>query len=537
MTTPTSNHSGHNNPDRATAAFTRHLHPATLTWSLLLAVTLVLAGVALGHAGAGQVARQQVQAELDSTSLRLARRFDDIVGEANRVFAELGQLQAPRCSEDELLAMRTQVFNARFLRDIGRIEDNVLHCSTALGHLERPYRGGPPDLRIHGDLGLKTDREVLAGTDTRTMVIEDRHYNALVDPSVVTDLAAAMDTAILFLSPKSGTDHDWHPFHSSTSPPSEDLSSVHCSGQSGLCIMLHFPKDRLSAWQPQTRLAMAGFGGAAGFALFLVIFIGLRQEDTPERRLRRALEKDWIHATYQPLIRLPDHRLIGFEALARWRDDDGDAIPAEDFIAMAERTGLIGQVSERMIQTIGKELSPWLRQHPECVIAINIAPAELDDDALIDKLDRELIARGVNAEQVYIEITERTMVENASAHARIEQLSRRGFKVYADDFGIGYCGLAYLNDMDVHGIKISHLFTAAVATDSPKAALVPRITELARELGLEVVIEGVETQEQAQSLTELEPILVQGWLYSAGMDIDDLTRRFDDNLDLVKPGD
>ncbi len=535
MSGPTTNHSPDNGRHESTAPVYRHVRPATMTWSLLLASALVLTGVVLGHAGAGQMARQQAQAELDGASLRLASRFDDIIEEASRVFAELGQALEPRCSDDELLAMRTQVFNARFLRDVGRIEKGVLHCSTALGRLERPYHGSPPDIMIRGGLGLKTDREVLAGEGTRTMVIEDRQFNALVDPGVVTDLAAAMETATLFLSSNSPAEPEWHPFHSSAAPGGNGLSSVRCSDRSGLCVMLHFPKDRLGAWQPQIRMAMAGFGGAAGFALFLVIFIALRQEDTPERRLRRALENDWIHTKYQPIIRLPDHCLIGFEALARWQDDNGDTLPAEEFIALAERTGLIGQVSERMIRTIGEELSPWLRRHPECVIAINVAPAELDDDALIDKLDRELIARGVNAAQVYIEITERTMVENAAAHARIEQLSRRGFKVYADDFGIGYCGLAYLNDMAVHGIKISHLFTAAVATDSPKAALVPRITELAREMGLDVVIEGVETQAQARSLTELEPILVQGWLYSRDIDIKELTRRFEDSLDLPHP--
>ncbi len=513
----------------------RSRHPAELGWPLVLAVVLILVGTVLGHAGAGHMARQQIQADLDATSLRLAARFDDIVSEARRIFGELDDLQSTRCSEDELLAMRTQVFNARFLRDIGRIEQSRLHCSTALGELERPYRGSPPDIRIAGDLGLKTDREVLAGEGTRTMVIEGRRFNALVDPEVVMDLTAAMDAATLYLSSQPASDSTWHSFHEDVALTQDGLSSVRCSDSTGLCIMLHVGKDPLGQWQPQTRLVMAGFGGAAGFVLFLLVFMGLRREDTPEQRLRQALDNDWISTVYQPIIRLPDHRLVGFEALARWRDNDDEQLPAEEFIALAERTGLIGQVSAKMIRTIGEELSPWLKRNPECVIAINIAPSELDDDALLDKLDRELIERGVRPEQVFIEITERTMVENESAHERIEQLSRRGFKVYADDFGIGYCGLAYLNDMDVDGIKISHLFTAAVATESPKAALVPRITELARELGLDVVIEGVETKAQAQSLSTLEPILVQGWLYSYGIDIDELIERYDTNLDLPQP--
>ena len=502
---------------------------------LLLAALLIGAGGSVGHFSANQLARQQALSELDAVSRRVMDRLEAIIAEASRIFSDLESLSLPRCSEVQLLSMRTQVFNARFVRDIGRVESRALHCSSALGVLDKPYQSGPPDLRTGNGLGLRTDREVLAGDDIRTMVIESRQFNALVDPAIVTDLAAAMDSATLFMKPHSSesTQTDWHPFYRSSELSRRGLSSERCSEDTGLCIRLHVPESGVVHWHPQTRTAMAGLGGAAGFAIFLVLFMGLRQNDSPERRLRQALEKGLIRTVYQPIVQLPDQHLVGFEALARWSDSDGERIPTEDFITLAEQCGLIGEVSERMIRTIGTEFSPWLKRHRECVIAINIAPAELDDDDLIDKLERELIDRGVRPEQIVLEITERTMVENEAAHKRIEQLSQRGYRVYADDFGVGYCGLAYLNDMDVHGIKISDLFTAAVATDSPKAALVPRITELARDLELDVVIEGVETLKQAQALAELEPILIQGWLYSRGLDIDEVLRRFEHDLALT----
>jgi sensor c-di-GMP phosphodiesterase-like protein len=527
MAAPTSKSSANTSATGLAPTRTRRLRPAAVAWSLLLGLVLVLAGVAAGHFGADQLARQQAQNELDEASDRLSVRFDAIINEARTVFDELERLRLPTCSEQELLNMRNRLFDARFLRDIGRLENMTLYCSTALGHLTEPYLSSEADVNIAVDLGVKTDRAVLAGQGTRTMVIEGEHFNALVDPAVVTDLAAAMESATLFLRAYGENGGNWHPFQSGTELAHRGLSSERCSPDTGLCLLLHVSERRMFEGQSQARVAMAGFGGVAGLAVFLVIFIAVRQEESPEKRLRQALNKDWIHTVYQPIIRLPDHRLVGFEALARWKDDAGNEMPAEEFIALAERTGLIGRVSERIIRTIGRELSDWLKRNPDRVIAINIAPTELDDDALLEKLERELISRGVNPEQVMLEITERTMVENASAHERIEQLAHRGFRVYADDFGVGYCGLAYLNDMDVHGIKISHLFTAAVATDSPKAALVPRITELARELGLDVVIEGVETDAQARSLAELDPILVQGWLYSRGIAIDELIERFD----------
>ncbi len=523
---------------------TRRRTPGSFSlWSLpagrliataLAAALLVMAGSSVGHFGANQLSRQQALSELDAVTGRVLTRLDDIISEASLVFERLEAEPSPRCSEEQLLRMRTQVFNARFVRDIGRIEDLALHCSSALGKLEIPYQSGPPDLEIGHGLGLRTDREVLAGKQTRTMVIESRQFNALVDPAVVTDLAAAIDSASLFLdagTSPSGSG-DWHPFQEEFELTQTGISSQLCSPATGLCILLHVPESSVVHWHPQTRAAMAGLGGAAGFAVFLVIFMGLRQEESPEKRLRRALEKQQIHAVYQPIVRLPERQLVGFEALARWYDGDGESIATEDFIALAEQCGLIGEVSQQMIRTIGKELSPWLRRHPECVIAINVAPTELDDDSLLDKLEHELVGRGVKPQQILVEITERTMVENQSAQVRIEQLADKGYRIYADDFGVGYCGLAYLNDMDVHGIKISDLFTAAVATDSPKAVLVPRITELARQLGLDVIVEGVETIEQANALAELEPVLIQGWLYSKGICIDELVRRFERDLGL-----
>lgn len=520
---------------QATALFgLQNLTIGKLAAILLPAILLIVIGGSVGHLGANHLSRQQALSELDAAGERVLARLDAIISEASQVFKLLEAEQSPRCSEEQLLSMRSQVFNARFIRDIGRIEDFALHCSTALGELEIPYRSGPPDLRISFGLGLKTDRQVLAGEQTRTMVIESEQFNALVDPAVVTDLAAAIDSASLFLNPDTSRpgSTDWHPFHSGSELTQTGLSSRHCSPETGLCILLHVPESGVIHWHPQTRAAMAGLGGAAGFAVFLVAFMGLRQEESPQRRLRRALEKKRISAVYQPIVRLPERQLIGFEALARWFDGDGKPIPTEGFIALAEECGLIGEVSNLMIRTIGQELSPWLRQHPECVIAINVAPSELDDDGLLDKLERELIGRGVEPQQIVIEITERTMVENKSAHARIEQLACRGYRIYADDFGVGYCGLAYLNDMDIHGIKISDLFTAAMATDSPKAVLVPRITELARQLGLDVIVEGVETTRQADSLKELEPVLVQGWLYSHSLGIEEVLGRFGGELRL-----
>jgi sensor c-di-GMP phosphodiesterase-like protein len=137
---------------------------------------------------------------------------------------------------------------------------------------------------------------------------------------------------------------------------------------------------------------------------------------------------------------------------------------------------------------------------------------------MVEQIERHLIGRGVRPGQIILEITERTMLETEAAQDIIERMNRIGLRIYADDFGVGYCGLAYLNELDIQGIKISQQLTAAVATDSPKASLVPRVAEMARDLGLEVVIEGVETEAQRDALRSLEPVYGQGWLFARELD-------------------
>ncbi|TVQ32532.1 MAG: EAL domain-containing protein, partial [Wenzhouxiangella sp.] len=228
-----------------------------------------------------------------------------------------------------------------------------------------------------------------------------------------------------------------------------------------------------------------------------------------------------------PIISLPEQSIYGFEALARWEDDEGPTLPPETFISLAEQTNQIERISALIIGQIGRDLGAWLAESGQRRIAINIAPTELVGSELVAKLDQHLIARGVKPQQILLEITERTMVSGKAAAAAIEALSRRGFRVFADDFGVGYCGLGYLNELHMDGIKISQTFTAALGTDSPKATLVPRIIEMARELDLEIIVEGVENQAQLDALLRAGPLLVQGWLFSREMPARQLLEQYD----------
>lgn len=501
----------------------------------LLALGLIVLGATLGWQGAALLQDKEVSSDLHVSSDRVLRRLQEIIAEATEVFDHLEALALPLCSDEQLLHMRTQLFEARFLKDIGGVEDLALRCSTALGRLATPLQSGPPDMRLSNGVGLRTDRSVLASARFRTMVLEAGDFNALVDPRLVTDLTASTETDEIFL--KSGSDSKpevWHPFQISGQNRLETinggrangLSGSDCADTVGLCVLVHRLRGVKDAGQKQTQGVISALGGTVGLALFFAVLSVVRQRQTPEFALRQAIAHGHIHAVYQPILTLPDQKLYALEALARWTDPYGNSVPPETFIELAERSGQISQVSALMIRRIGQELGDWLSLSVEHRVALNIAPAELADARLIDLLENELVARGVQPEQILLEITERTMLESESARFQIEALTRRGFQVFADDFGVGYCGLAYLNELDMDGIKISQSFTAAVGTDSPKASLVPRIIQMARDVGLEVIVEGVENQRQCKALDELGPLMAQGWYFSRELPVESVLERF-----------
>ena len=501
--------------------------------SIAIAIVLIFAGTALGWQVSEQLQYRQVQDELTSVAERVSARFDEILSETILVFDELEGLNLNKCSDELLLEMRTRLFEARFIQDIGGFESRSLYCSTALGRLDEPYRSGPPDLLLNTGIGIRTDRAVLASEQMRTIVLERDPFNALIDIRTITDMVVSLSSGEIFLG--FGDQDTWHPFQASgeklleslARPKSDDMVALACSEHSDLCVLVHeSPKQQIS--QHEIRTVISSLGGALGLTLFFIGATLIRERHTPERRLKRAISQRMIRAAYQPILTLPEQDLVGFEALARWTDSKGKRVPPEEFIALAEECGLIKDISKLMIDQIGNELGDWLSRRPDQRVAINIAASELAAPELIDNLDQHLLKRGVRPGQIILEVTERTMLQGESAVQHIEKLNRKGFAVFADDFGIGYCGLAYLNDLDIQGIKISQSFTAAVATDSPKATLVARITQLAQELNLDVIIEGVETQQQCNALADLKPVMAQGWLFSRDLSAAQLKRFFGD---------
>ena len=232
------------------------------------------------------------------------------------------------------------------------------------------------------------------------------------------------------------------------------------------------------------------------------------------QQLRRAIRMDKLEVFYQPLVSLVDRRILGAEALVRWTDEDRVAVGPDVFVRLAEERGFVGEITQLVLLHALRDFGETLRSAQAFRLSINVAAADLADVDFLPQLDGALSQAAIPARKLAIEITEGSTVKKKVAIEAIKSLRQRGHSVHIDDFGTGYSSLAYLQDLSVDVIKIDRTFTQAVGTGAATATIVPQILAMAAALRLEVIVEGIETELQAQYFSDCgQPVLAQGWLF------------------------
>ena len=241
----------------------------------------------------------------------------------------------------------------------------------------------------------------------------------------------------------------------------------------------------------------------------------LRQE------LREALGRGEVVAHFQPRVELPSRRVLGFEALARWYHPEYGLMMPDDFLPLAEQTGLVGEVDLAVLGQVLERLPQWRRELPECCVSVNVSARDLHDAPLVARMEALLRQAGSDAAGLEIEITEASLiVDTAQAAAALERLRRAapGVTVAIDDFGSGWSSLAYLGKLPVATLKLDRGFTSDLGDGCRNSrAIIGSIVELARSLELRLVVEGVETEAQAAELVALGCREAQGFLFSPAL--------------------
>jgi predicted signal transduction protein with EAL and GGDEF domain len=233
-----------------------------------------------------------------------------------------------------------------------------------------------------------------------------------------------------------------------------------------------------------------------------------------ENALRRALKRDEFVLHYQPRVEIATRRVLGVEALLRWRTE-GELVPPGEFIPLLEETGLILEVGAWVIRTAVLEHRAWVERGLRAPrIAVNVSALQLRQKDFVLRVKRAL-ERGAAPPGIDLEITESLVMHDVKANIeKLHALRELGLGLAIDDFGTGYSSLAYLTKLPATSLKIDRSFIQSMLSDANVMLLVSTIVSLGRSLNLKVVAEGVETEEQADALRELACEEMQGYLYS-----------------------
>jgi diguanylate cyclase (GGDEF)-like protein len=231
--------------------------------------------------------------------------------------------------------------------------------------------------------------------------------------------------------------------------------------------------------------------------------------------LRRAIESDELVVYFQPKAELESGRILGVEALVRWQHPERGFIPPNEFVPIAERTGLIKPLSRYVLAAAIEQCAVWQAAGLELQVAVNLTIPDLLELELPDRIAALLEEKGVRPEQLELEITESTILADPfRVRVVLNRLNEMGLRLAIDDFGTGYSSLAYLRNLPVHAIKIDRSFVMGMSEDASDATIVRSTIDLAHNLGLEVVAEGVETQEVWDALRAQGCSLAQGYFIS-----------------------
>jgi len=252
-----------------------------------------------------------------------------------------------------------------------------------------------------------------------------------------------------------------------------------------------------------------------------------------ENDMRRAIEREEFRVYYQPIVRLDTGRISGFEALVRWAHPEKGLVSPIEFIPLAEETGMIVPIGRWVLHNACAQLQSWrkdlgVNSHP--TVSVNLSGKQFSEPDLCDQVENILKETELDPECLRLEITESEVMGHAeTAEQRLAELRQFDIQLYIDDFGTGYSSLSYLHRFPINALKIDRSFVNAMDLEAEGAGIVGTIVALANDLGLEIVVEGIETEEQLEKVRSLKCDYGQGYFFSKPVDYEAATELLKSN--------
>jgi sensor c-di-GMP phosphodiesterase-like protein len=274
------------------------------------------------------------------------------------------------------------------------------------------------------------------------------------------------------------------------------------------------PANAVDAGLARTAQVLVPVGLLAGVLLALVVFYLARQQMSLRTALRVALKRKEFFLVYQPIVELRGGRCVGAEALIRWRRSNGDMVRPDVFIPVAEETGLIHEITKRVMDIATRDAAAVIAAHPDLHIAINLSSKDLQSQDT-PHLVRDMVrAMGVKPHNILVEATERGFMQADVVRKIMDDIHALNVKIAIDDFGTGYSSLSYLEKFKLDYLKIDKSFVDTMGGEAATGQVALHIIEMAKSLKLEMIAEGVETEAQAAFLQARGVQFAQGYFFA-----------------------
>ena len=495
---------------------------------LLVAVAagVVLAGapVAGFNFWLNDLVERQGQAALDRASSRTLAMAEGRIARAVSVLDALAARGVDSCRSSHVEAMRQATLATTAVKEFSIVTaDGRTNCST-LG------QAGSEPRKVAGTESVTSSSDVLI--EVLHMGDPPERWVRLRKPGVwsANGVAATIPSELLVTDsadPGGATGHTQLMTRGGTliadagAEPAGDnrddyVTGARVSNRYALKVALSLPRESVVLSQGDLRaLGTVASGLLAIVILMLSLLMPRRTRNNPVLDLERALAAGEFVPYYQPIVDIASGRLRGAEVLIRWRKPDGTIVAPTSFIPLAESSGLIIDITRALMVRVCKEVGAEFGSRPHFKIAFNLTARHFDNEDIVEDVRRIFKKSPIKLSQVCLEVTERQPLENLTETRRIvAALQGLGVRVAIDDVGTGHSGLSYMLKLGVDIIKIDKMFIDAIGTDRNSNTIIETLIDLAQNMRMEIIAEGVESFEQVVHLRELGVRAAQGYVFA-----------------------
>lgn len=463
---------------------------------------------------------ERLEAEAKTALARVNRTFFT----SEELLNAYAVLDVPLCSAKHIDIMRMGILEHPEIEEIGFIQNGHQVCSS-WGVAKTFIAEKSPDFVTSSSMQVSVGVKPEYGQHSTRIVLQYGMYEALLNPalfhdpiddkdqqlSVLTNTGVILttvnnpDTNLLTSLVKNSTGR-FHQGRLFAVVRGGDLVAITSESSE---TFLQKVKDLHST--------ILTIGGIISAILIAGIIWYTRKRLSPVSLLAKAVENKEFIVHYQPIMNLATGQCVGAEALVRWQKPDGKMVRPDLFIPLAERSGLILPITDQIIDIVAREMADFLAQYPHTHIAINISAQDMKTGRVLSVMNKALQHSGIKQTQIWLEATERGLMDIKAAKIVIENARNSGYRIAIDDFGTGYSSLSHLQGLPLDTLKMDKSFVDTINAEKNKESITDHIIAMARTLKMTIVAEGIENPEQASYLGALNVEYGQGWLYSKAL--------------------